>query len=1126
MINTGLLLVALVCLANGTCAAQVLGAVSRGQRARIVTLRTEGVENPLGLETQALGFSWRYEATDQALRGFSQVAYRVAVAASPEELKRGMNRLWDSGKCPGSETLYIAYKGKPLESARRYYWQVVGYDAEGREYVSGVAAFEMGLLKNSDWGRAQWISHRKTAPDTIPSKVEQWTDYTVETGFRIKSTCANVIFRARYAGTLQYMAQIEPGTNGNIRIYKQSGENKLLNTFDARKPITLDTSYTLKVEAAGGIFQVYLDGMLMGTVEDNSLPSGTVGVGACGVDGAWGEAYFDNFRVYTKKGLLFEDDFEDASLNNFQDLLFLGGGQCQPVGGALHVYATQALIEVKRGLSAPLFRRSFGIRKSVKRARAYVSGIGYYEMTLNGKKVGDRLLEPGYSRYDKTVYYSVYDIKEQLAANNTIGFELGRGWYSMTTPTLWGEFRAKEWLAEPKLKALLKIEYADGSVEEIVTDERFKTALGPILFDSLKAGEIYDARKEIAGWALPAFDDRQWTPAISVSTPFEPSPVQDKLLLHAQVFPPIREVEKVPAVSVKSIGAGAYAVDFGRHMAGNVELKVSGKAGDKVMMQYAERAVEGGVPIIYPFAPAGTGCYQQDTYILKGQGEETYQAKFSYKGFRYLIVTGFPGVPTVTRFTAKVINSDMRGTGTFESSSELLNKISNASRASIQSNMHSIPTDCPTFEKLGWTCDDAGPMEAMMYYFDIENLYKKRLNDYADDIGSDGAISDVLPSTWGLKGSDPAWNGSLIAIAWKMYVYYGNRTALIEHYAEMKRYLDWLTRRANQPGQPAFIVSPNEDCGYGDWAPPDHKGGRGPEGISLGQTVYYYWYTTLMRDIAVVLGKSDDSKAFEAQALNIKNAINARYFDARENAYYYPDRKGGFRQSAQVLPLQFGLVPEGKDKLVADRLAADVRERSNHFWVGILGFEFIADVLTRYGYADLAYEGNLKTDFPSIGNMITEGATTLWESYSLATTRSLNHKMYSTISEWLFRSVAGLGVDENVPGFKRAIFAPQPCPDKISFAGASYASGYGLYTCRWQLKDRGFEYAVTVPPNACGLIRLPIPKRDTLVIREGSSVIWKDGRSVASVKGVVSVEKTPTTINIQIGSGNYMFQVE
>jgi alpha-L-rhamnosidase len=1239
--------------------------------ATITPMKTEGNVNPLGVEAPLPRFSWLYSTPE---RGFLQSAYRILVASTPEKLNAGVGDLWDSGKVRSATTTNVPYAGAALKSTKRYFWNITGYDAHDKAIRSDMAFFEMGLLSNADWGKARWIASRLTAPNTVPVQSEQWTDYTIETGFRIKEKCANVIFRAQFISDVRYTVQIEPDTNGTIKVFKKpDGQSQLLKQFDAGKPILPDTDHTLKVVVSGSTFEISLDGAVVGTVNDSSLPTGCVGVGAYGDDGAWGDAIFDNFKVYTKEKTLFEDDFNDGALNNFQDIFFVGGGQSQPENGTLHVHATNTLAEIKKDLQAPLFRKAFPISKTVKSARAYVSGIGYYEMTINGRKVGDRLLEPGYSRYDKRIYYSVYDIKNYLAGQNVVGFELGRGWYSFTTPTLWGDYRAKDWISEPKLKALLKIEYADGSVDEIVTDGSFKTASGPILFDSLKAGEIYDARKEIAGWGLPAFDDRQWRNALLAMPPIETNLAKGKtvtassalnawgwapqnavdgerkstglsmgyhsdqarqedpikwvaldlgkvcdvfslrlyprsdqpggsfpvdyniqisatggseegewktikevrggstdnapktvtldagaktqfirvqgvnmsgtnfalaefevygdetsdanpgLMLHAQMFPPIREVEKIKAVSVKPMGGNAYAVDFGKHMAGNVELKVSGKAGDKVRMQYAERAGADGVPIIYPFAPTATGCYQQDTYILKGEGEETFQAKFSYNGFRYLIVTGFPGVPTPANFTAKVINSDMRSTGTFESSSALLNAISRAARASIQSNMHSIPTDCPTFEKLGWTCDDAGPMEAMVYYFDIQNLYEKRMNDYSDDISPDGAVSDVLPSTWGLKGSDPAWNGSIIAIPWKMYCYYGTKTILAEHYADMKKYLDWLTQRANRPGKPAFIVSPDEDSGYGDWAPPDHKGGRGPEGVSLYQTVYYYWYSTLMRDIAAVLGKTADSKAFEAQALNIKKAINDRYFDEKENAYFFPNKLGGFRQAAQVLPLEFDLVPPGKEKLVAARLAADVKERGNHFWVGILGFEFIADVLTKYGYADLAYEGNLKTDFPSIGNMITEGATTLWESYSLATTRSLNHKMYATIAEWLFRSVAGLGVDESAPGFTRAVMAPVPCPEKLTFAKASYDSVSGKYQSGWEIANGRYFYTAKVPPNAKARVVIPGVNAANAVVKEGENIVWKEGHFVNGTKGVYAAQKKGANLCFEVGSGDYRF---
>lgn len=1249
-------------------------AFAEGLGVEIVALKTEGLVNPLGVETQTPKFSWNYNETDSSLRGFKQSAYRILVASSEANLNADNGDKWDSGKMLGDSTTNILYSGTTLESRKRYFVKVIGYNMQDSAIVSTNSFFEMGLLKNSDWIGAQWIGKRETAPNTVAAQAEKWTNYTVQTDFSIKTACASVIFRAKYATLVHYLVQIEPGFNGTVKLYKGYGSYSLISAFDALKPIASNTTYNIKIVANGSVLTFYLDNALIGSATETSFASGSVGVGAIKTDGTWGEADFDNFKVFTDTATLFEDNFNDSTLNNFQDLLTVGGGKSQPYNGKLKVFATKSLIDVKANLAAPYLRKNFSVSKTVKSARAYVSGIGYYEMSLNGEKVGDRVLEPGYSRYDKTVYYSVYDITSKILSQNAVGFELGRGWYSITTPTLWGEFRAKDWIAEPKVKAMIKIEYTDGTVDSIVTDTNFKTADGPILFDSVKAGEIYDARKEIANWNKTSFDDSGWANAVNVTSPIEtgtnlvnaalgktvtasssygdwgwgtaaavdgiktsvsssmgyssnPSNLNDAIKwvgidlgtkfvvskidlyprsdqasgyfpsdyniqvsndginfttvkeirgssidnsvksntitpisaryvriqginmsgtylqlaefevyadisqnateikeLTSQMFPPVRVVEEVAAQSITKMNDNTYYVDFGRNMAGNVEMNVSGTSGTKVRLQYAERADSNGTPYIWSFDPASTGCYQQDEYMVKGTGTETYQAKFSYKGFRYIIVSDFPGVPTIANFKAKVINSDMTETGTFDSSSTLLNQISLASQRAIQSNVISIPTDCPTFEKLGWTCDDAAPMEAMAYYYDIMNLYVKRLNDYADDIGADGSISDVLPSTWGLKDSDPAWNGSYIAIAWKMYQYYGDKTILAEHYTNMKKYLDKLTADATKAGNPAYIVNPNEDKGYGDWAPPDHVGGRGPDGVSLYQTVYYYWYTTIMKDIADATGNIADSATFATQATNIKNAINTRYFSEAENAYYFPNRQGGFRQSAQVLPLYFGIVPSGHEQAVADNLAADVVARDNHFWVGILGFEFIADVLMQYGYTDLAYAGNLKNDFPSIGNMIREGATTLWESYSLASTRSLNHKMYSTISEWLFRGVAGLGFDENTKGFKTAIIAPNP-GGGLSYAGATYNSAYGTYKSKWTKQANNYIYDVTVPANTTANVKIPKLLANSITIKEGTTTIFDNDAYISGVSGINSLNNYSDYITLNVGSGTYSFTV-
>lgn len=1083
---------------------------------RITGLTTESVANPMGVESLHPGFSWNYAGD---ARGFRQASWRITVASSATGLASDKPDLWDSGWNNGAETLNIHYAGAPLQSGKSAVWQVETRAVDGGSFRSEPASFEMGLLDETEWRDARWITRNTEPPASIAALAEKWTDYQIETRFRILETCANLHFRARYIGGNGYSVQIEPGAKDNVKLLRHDGpKHVVLAKFPSPVPLGAGEWHTIRVDARGDTFDLRIDGTPTGSFHDKTHAAGVPGVGALREDGTWGRAEFDDFKVSRDDTVLFSEDFNHPSLNNFQDLLFCGGGFSQPREGVLSVRATRSLIEDKRGLEAPLLRKEFMIEKPVLSARAYVCGIGYHEMSLNGNKVGDRMLEPGYSRYDKRSYYTIDDIKDALKpGRNAVGFELGRGWFGIRTPMLWGEYTDGSWISEPKLMALLRIDFTDGTTVWVRTDESFRTAPGPVLFDSLKAGETHDHRNLIPGWNQPGFDDSKWTPARIAASAAKPE---------AQLFPPIRVIERVPAVSVKPLGEGAWAVDFGKHMAGNAVMKTNGRAGERVIVQYAEKWKDQGVPLMHPFDPAATGCYQQDTFVLSGSKDELCRPRFSYKGFRFLIVWGFPGTPEPGDFTAEVIHSDMRPTGTFDSSSKLLNSISDASLASIRSNMHSIPTDCPTFEKLGWTCDDAAPLEAMMYGYDVEALYRKRLRDYADDIRPDGLVSDVVPGTWNRAGNDPAWNGSLIAIASKLHSFYGADHELAEHYDTLKRYHTWLTRAANQPGKPPHIVNPDQRKGYGDWVPPDHKGGHGPEGHSIYQTCYYFWYTTLMRDIAASLGNTADRDAFDRQAGEIKRAFNERFFDAAAGAYFSVGKQGGFREASQVLPLYFGLVPDDSVEKVFGNLCADIRKRDGHFWVGILGFEFIADVLMKHGRSDLAYEGHLKTDFPSLGNMIREGATTLWESYSLETTRSLNHKMFSTITEWMFREVAGLGDDPSAPGFRRALIAPKPCLRFLTHARATYDSKSGRYESGWKIDGDAWILETSVPPNAESTVVLPVRQDAALEVREGDRLLWKDGKATADTPGITQVEATPQGLRVSTGSGRFRFSCE
>ena len=1078
-------------------------------------LKVEGLANPKGVECSAPRFSWVYCAQAGDKRGFEQLGYRILVATDSTKLAdENFADMWDSGVLPGDE-ISIAYKGIELKSRGVYYWKVETSGNDGQSYVSKVATFEQGLLREEDWRGARWIGLRREMGATIPRNAERWSDYTLSCDIYIESVCANLVFRSLYATEMRYELQIEAGDEGIVKLFFNKWNDRvLLSEYRVDGGIVEKRHYPVEIDCKGQVIEVFFDGKKLGDapVSDDRQLSGSVGVGAIKDNGEYGRARFDNFRVRSGDHILFEDDFETEGIINFQDQLFYGGSECVVSGGALVVSGLVSMIDDKRNMGAPLLRKEFKVDKPVKRARAYVACAGYFEMTLNGRKVSDVWLESGYSRYDKTLYYSIYDITPYVQSQNAVGFELGRGWYGMTTPTLWGEFRSDAWMGEPKIKAAIYLEYTDGTEEVVVTDDTFGGHEGPIVFDSLKAGEYFDSRKSKEGWNRFGYDASAWPMAQVCESPQRPG-----VKLLSQMFEPVRVVERIKPVSITRVSDGIFWLDFGRHMAGTVACRVEGSRGDVLRLQYAERVEENGLPSMWRFAPASTGCYQQDVFILRG-GTEELCAKFSYKGFRYVMVYGLRDLPDKDDFTALVINSDMERVGDFHSSSELWNRLSDASVRSIQSNMHSIPTDCPTFEKLGWACDDAAPMEAMMYYYDISNLYEKRLLDYADDIDENGVVSDVLPSTWGLKDSDPAWNGSYVSIAWKHYLYYGDQSVLKEHYPRLKSYVNHLSSIATN-----HILTINEDKGYGDWCPPDHKGGRGPEGLSLYHTVYYYWYTTLLEQMAGILGEKGDETFYRQLSEEIKIAFNERYFDYGECAYYFPGKLGGYRQAAQVLPLYFSMEPEGYGQRIADKLAEDIVKCDNHLWVGILGFEFIADVLMNYGYTDLAYTIHLKDDFPGVGNMIREGATTLWESYSLATTRSMNHKMYAPISEWFFRCVAGLGVDEEAPGFRRAIFAPRPCPGKLNFANCNYRSVAGEYKAGWRSISGSMEYSLTVPPNTEA--RVVLPCAATSAVEESGETIIEGGLLKGGESWIYDLHTEKDMVEFRVKSGSYVFKV-
>jgi len=1094
----------------------------------ITDLRTEGVSQPMGIEEAAPRFSWRYAASSQAPRGFRQAACRIQVASSLEKLAQGQADQWDSGRLDGSDTITRIYAGKPLQSAARYYWQVTGYDGTGKTYASSPHFFEMGLLKAADWGGAQWIAARNERPKTIPAKLQGMTDCSFETRFRILEGSAVALFRTAYTSDKGYEVEIQPGSPGKFVVTRREGKNPVPLKEYAIQNLKLDEWHSLKVTVKAGDFSFWIDNVPVGNepLHDNSSKAGTValGAGSPGGKSKKGLVQFDNFRLISNGETLVKEDFDNPGLFAFEEFFNDNTAYAVVKKGVLEVRGLQTYLDPKEGLAAPLFRKTFSTEaKKVVRARAYVSGLGYYTFWLNGKRLDDFLLHPGFARYNKTAYYTVYDLTDHLAALNSLAFELGRGWYGMTTPTLWGETFANDWMAEPALRVLVTIDYADGHHQTVVSDPSFKTMPGPTLVDSIKAGEIYDARKELPGWTSAGFADTNWSPAV-IAAGKMPSAAPG---LTAQLFEPIRVVESVSPVNIAKIEdeTDAWLVDFGKNMAGTVELRVRGESGQRIRMSHLEVIVpHNGRERWDNFGAHITGCFETDIFIPKGGGEEIFQARYSYKGFRYVRIEGLKEKPLPEQLTAKVFNSDMARVGDFQTSSELWNKIWEAGRRCIQSNMHSIPTDCPTWEKLGWTCDDASPFYAMAFNFDLRKLYEKRLQDYADDISSDGRIGNVIPTSWA-KGNDPAWVGSYVNLVWKHYQTYGDRRMIERHFANLKTYMSTLIKQGQASEKPPLLTNPSK--ALGDWVSPE--GNCPPEGALIYHDLYFYEYLCMMVDMAKVLGRGEEIAYYTSLATDLKKQFNDFFFDDKEGCYYSTNKDAGFRQSPQAIALAFGIVPADRKARVVQRLVQDIHDRKDHIWTGILGMEAIADALCENGQTDLAFTAHLQDTGPCLGNMIREGATTLWEGFTFNGTRSFNHKMFASPLGWMARYVSGLRVDGilgNGPGFRSAVIEPYVSPAQLKSAQLSYDSPMGRYESHWRVQDNEIAYDLVIPPNASAIARLPLMGKTEVTLTESGKRLWENGKPIESLDGGGKVTIENGRLIIPLGSGAYSFAVK
>ena len=787
------------------------------------------------------------------------------------------------------------------------------------------------------------------------------------------------------------------------------------------------------------------------------------------------------------------------------------------------------------GATSPLFRKSFHLDQPVTQARLHISGLGHYEARLNGEKIGQNVLDPGWTDYNKSILYSTFDVTKLLqAGENALGILLGGGRFAPPPEVIEKHpMSLKTYGDYPCVLAQLRLSFADESVLTISTDTSWKASAGPIQLSDLYAGERYDARLEKPGWDAPGYDDADWDTAATIEAP-------GGTLVSQTSCPPIKVCHTLLPRKLSIPKPGVFVYDFGQNFTGWVKLRISGPRGAEVKIRHAEILYKDGTLNVAP----NRNAEATDVYILKGEGEEVFEPRFTYHGFQYVELSGFPGTPSLTMLEGQVAHSAVPPRGNFLCSEPLINQIHQNILWGQLSNLMSIPTDCPQRdERMGWMGDAQLVAEEAVYNFDMTGFYAKWLRDIQDAQREDGSVPDVVPTYWTLYPADPAWGTAAIVIPWTLYCYYADRQILEQYYPMMKAYVEFLNSKAN-----GDVLSFGK---YGDWCPPWHVNSVETSHELVAQW-YYYHDTLILSKVANILGKQEEAEVLTAKAARIKDAFNERFL--KDNKYvgepdeWYrrlaPDDLteeekearvkrhasvfGVRSQTGPALALHLNMLPSEARDAVLQALVEDIAIiHGTHLNTGIVGTRYILDVLTENGYADLAYQLVTQTTYPSWGYMLKEGATTLWERWEYLTDvgmNSQNHIMLGSVDAWFYRFLAGIQLDLPEPGWQRIVVKPYVLGD-LNFVSASVNTFKGIVSSKWTKHYDSLEFEVTIPVNTSATISVPKRGWEQVTIAEGGAVIWDNSAPAQAVAGISGGQEQEDWVTFELGSGSYCFEV-
>jgi alpha-L-rhamnosidase len=751
---------------------------------------------------------------------------------------------------------------------------------------------------------------------------------------------------------------------------------------------------------------------------------------------------------------------------------------------------------------ARVVRKEFNVEKPVARARLYVTALGLYDAELNGKRVGDQVLTPGWTAYDSRLQYQTYDVTPLVQqGGNAIGVTIGDGWFR---GNLGYSRRRNTYGMRSAVLAQLELTFQDGSRSVVVTDGTWKASTGPILMSDIYNGETYDARLEKSGWSKAGFNDVNWAGVAEID--------HSKEILVAPAGPPVKRIQEIKPVKLLRTPAGERVIDMGQNMVGWVRFSVQGPAGAKVVLRHFEVLDKAGNVYTANLRVAR----QRIEYTLKGQGTETFEPHFTFQGFRYVAIDEWPGEPAPDQFTAVVVHSDISPTGSFECSDPMINQLQHNIQWGQKGNFVDVPTDCPQRdERLGWTGDAQVFARTACFNADVAAFYTRWLKDVAADQKPSGAVPHVLPNVLNRKNptsnaGSAGWADAAVIVPWTVYLCYGDQRILEQQYKSMKAWVDYMAAKAGS----TYLW--NTDYTYGDWLAFATNKSDYPGATTAKDFVceaYFARSTDLLQRIATILGKTEDAKKYADLLANIKKAFRGEFVTA--NGRLVSDT-----QTAYSLALAFDLLPENQRAGAARRLAEDVNN-FKHITTGFLGTPVICHALSDFGYYDEAFMLVNRKEYPSWLYPITQGATTIWErwdglkpdgTFQDAGMNSFNHYAYGAIGDWLYRVVAGIEIDPEQPGYKHILIQPHP-GGGLTNASASIDSMYGKVSSAWNIRENRMTFRLEVPPNTTATVKLPRAKLED---------VMESGKKVDAA-GISNPAQTGGQVIMNVGSGAYEF---